>query len=278
MQKQLKSFDNVKINYDISRNSGNFVVFVHGAGGDLTAWKRERAFLHRKGISTLALDLRGHGKSERPNFQADYSLENFARDIHSIIRKEKISNFVIAGHCFGGMITIMFHKLFPRLAKSYILIDTTYKAPSQLKGIFRNHPLFLHILNHILKNDDLRKKHFSHVNYEKFVGSGDWDFFRIYSDISHTSFKSLLFTYENLAKFNGIKILRSIRKPVLIIEGDKDSIFNVLVAKKIKNLIRKSKLDIVPNANHVIVINNPKQLEVEILGFLLRLKEFRSNT
>ena len=132
----------------------------------------------------------------------------------------------------------------------------------------------MHILNHILQNEDLRKRHFSHVNYKTFVGTGDWDFFRIYSDISHTSFKSWLFTYENLAKFNGIKILKSIRKPVLVIEGDKDSIFNLLVAKKIKSLIRNSKLDIVPDANHIIVINNPKQLEVEILRFLLRLKGF----
>lgn len=274
MQKHLKSFDKVEINYDISRNSGSFVVFVHGAGGDLTAWKKERAFLHRRGISTLALDLRGHGKSGRPSLPANYRLENFARDINAIIRKERISDFVLAGHCFGGMVTIMFHKLFPRLAKSYILIDTTYKAPPQLKWIFRNHPFFVHILNRILKNDDLRKRHFSHVNYKKFVGSSDWDFFRIYSDIAHTSFKSWLFTYENLAKFNGIKILKSIRKPVLVIEGDKDSIFNLLVAKKIKSLIRNSKLDIVPDANHIIVINNPKQLEVEILRFLLRLKGF----
>lgn len=278
MQKQLKSFDNVKINYDISRNSGNFVVFVHGAGGDLTAWKKERAFLYRRGISTLALDLRGHGKSERPSMPINYRLENFAKDIYAIIRKERISNFVLAGHCFGGMITIMFHKLFPKFAKSYILIDTTYKAPSQLKKIFKNHPFFRHIINHILENENLRKKHFSHVNYEKFVGSGDWNFFRIYSDIAHTSFKSWLFTYENLAEFNGIKTLKSIRKPVLVIEGSKDSIFNLLVAKKIKRLVSKSKLDIVPDANHIIVINNPKQLEAEILGFLLQLKEFCGDT
>ena len=62
----------------------------------------------------------------------------------------------------------------------------------------------------------------------------------------------------------------------IVIEGNKDSIFNILVAKKIKNLIRKSKLDIVPNANHIIVINNPKQLEMEIINFIYGLKGFQN--
>ena len=271
----------IKINYDISRVKAcdSYLIFVHGAGGDLTAWKKERVFFHRKGISTIALDLRGHGKSEKPSFPADYNLKNFAKDVHCVLNKEKVINFILVGHCFGGVVTIMFHKLFPKLARSYILIDTTYKAPNRLRSFLKHHPFCIHLLNHILINKGLHKKHlhkkhFSHANYKKFVGTEDLNFLRIYSDIIHTSFKSWIFTYEKLANFNGTKILKGIKKRVLIIEGEKDSIFDVLKAKKIHNLIKNSKLEIIPNANHIIVLNNPKILEKNIYQFINSIKGF----
>jgi pimeloyl-ACP methyl ester carboxylesterase len=273
MQKKVKSFDNVKINYDLTKKSDLFLIFIHGAGGDLNAWKKERKFFDKKGFSTLAIDLRGHGLSDRPDLVENYKLENFANDIYSILKKEKIKNFIIIGHCFGGMITITFHKLFPKLAKSYILIDTTYKAPQSLT-IFKQHPFFVHILNHLLENKDLKKKHFSHVNYDKFIGTSEWNFKRIYSDITHTSLKSWLFMYENIANFDGIKILKNMNKPVLIIEGNKDRIFPPTIAKKIHKLIKTSEIDIIPNANHILVLNNVKVLEKDILTYISKISEF----
>ena len=164
--------------------------------------------------------------------------------------------------------SITYHKLFPKKSKSYVLIDTTYKAPKALNKLFHSHPFFFHILNHILENEDLRKKHFSHAKFQKFIGTGDYDFHRIMSDISHTSFKSWLFTYENLSNYNGIKTMKNIEQPVLIIEGGKDTIFNVMKSEKINKLIRNSTLDIIPEANHIIVLNNPKIIEHEILKFV----------
>ena len=275
MEKKINSFDGTKINYDISKSSkDNWLIFIHGAGGDLTAWRKERYFFHKKGYSTIPVDLRGHGKSERPDLPISYKLENFAKDVDTIIKHEKIKNFIIIGHCFGGIVTIMFQKLFPLLAKAYILIDTTYKAPKKLKQLFHKYPFFVHILNHILENENLRKKHFSHVKYKKFIGTGDYNAFRIFSDIAHTSFKSWIFTYENLSNFNGIKIMKKINKPVLIIEGKKDSIFNVLKAEKIHKLIKNSELKIIPNANHIIILNNPGVLEKEIFNFITTIKNF----
>lgn len=277
MQKSIRSFDNVKINYDIHRfsRSKEFLIFLHGVGGDLTVWKKERQFFHRQRIPTVAIDLRGHGLSDRPDSIVDYNLENFARDIYQVVKKEDIHNFVLVGHCFGGVVAINFHKLYPALAKAYVLVDTTYKAPKKMEKSFSDHPFLTSILNKILKHKKLQEKHFCHVNFDKFVGTGDWNVRRIFSDIVHTSLKSWLFTYENLANFDGVKILKNINKPVLIIEGEKDTIFDVLLAKKMKNLIKMSKLDIIPSANHIIVINNPEILEKEIFNFILSLRNIK---
>lgn len=276
MENKIKSFDGTKINYEISRSktSSSFLIFIHGVGGDLTAWRKERYFFHKKGVSTIAIDLRGHGKSDRPDLAINYKLENFSKDIYQIIKKEKIKKFILVGHSFGGMVTIMFHKLFPSLAKSYILVDSTYKSPRRLKQFFKNHSFFKHILNHILENEDLRKKHFSHVKYQKYIGTGEYNLMRIFSDITHTSFKSWVFTYETLANFDGIKIIKSIKKRMLIIEGSKDTVINLIKAKKLIKLIKHSELKVIPDATHILVINNPKELETNIYNFIISLENF----
>ncbi|OIO19175.1 MAG: hypothetical protein AUJ23_02385 [Candidatus Magasanikbacteria bacterium CG1_02_32_51] len=273
MQKQIKSFDGTKINYDLAKvkNNNKYLVFLHGAGGDLTAWNKERSAMHKKGYSTLAIDLRGHGKSSRPNLPEDYDLENFAKDVFEVIKQEKISEFVLVGHCFGGMIAMMFHKFFPKLAQAYILIDTAYKAPKKLHWLFHKNLLFVHFLNYILKYKKDKTTDFVHNDFAKFEGTGDWNIKRILADIIHTSFKSWIFTYQNISKFDAIATMKNIKQRVLIIEGEKDTIFNVLKAKKIHSLIKKSELNIIPNANHIIVLNNPKEVENEMFKFLQSL-------
>jgi len=268
MQKKVTSFDNTKINYDIKKISPRFLIFIHGVGGNLTAWKKEREFFHKKGISTLALDLRGHGLSDRPTKNTDYKIENFAKDIFCVLNKEKIDDFIVIGHCFGGVVATMFYKLYPNKSQSYIFIATTYKAPEKLSELFQKNYFLTSILNMLMEREDLRKKHFAHVNYKKYRNTGDWNLKRIYADIRSTSFKSWLFTFENLAKFDGVKILKSINKPVLIIEGEKDSVFPAPVAKKLEKIIKTAKLDLVPNANHVIVMDKPEEVAIKIYDFL----------
>ncbi len=270
MQKTITSFDGVAINYDIEKISDNFLILLHGAGGDLTAWQNARQVLHEKGLSTLAIDLRGHGLSGRPNSSSDYDLEKFAKDIFQVIKIEKIQKPIIVGHCLGGVVAITFHKLYPNIPKGYILISTTHKAPMYLK-ILEKISAIIWPAKQLLTRGDSGQKRFFHRNFDKFIGTSDLDLRRIISDIRHTSLKSWLLTYESLARFDGTHALESMQQPVLIIEGQEDSIFNVFVAQKINELVKKSKLNIIPNANHIIVINNPKTLGHEILQFAASL-------
>ncbi|MFA7245110.1 MAG: alpha/beta hydrolase [Candidatus Magasanikbacteria bacterium] len=273
MQKQLKSFDGTQINYDIVRvkNSEKFLIFLHGVGSDLTSWHKETVPFHKKGYSTLVLDMRGHGKSDRPETPQDYDLNNFAKDVFLIIKHENIEKFVFVGHCFGAMVSMMFHKMYPKLAKSYILVDSTYKAPRSLRLIFHKNLFFVKLLNYFLIRSVDNKKIFGHNNFDKYVGTGDWNIQRIFADITHTSFKSWIFTYQNVAKFDAIDIMKKIKQRVLIVEGGRDSVISVLQAKKMHSLIQNSELSIVPEANHIIILNNPKELEVEIYKFLKSL-------
>ncbi|MBI2589544.1 alpha/beta hydrolase [Candidatus Berkelbacteria bacterium] len=269
MQKKVVGKDSVSINYDLHpkwSKVDHWLIFVHGAGGDLNAWHSEREFFHQRGLSTLALDLRGHGLSDRPAECVDYTLDRFATDIQTIVEAEAIKKFVLIGHSFGGMVILTYHHLFSRLAQSYVLIDTSAKPPAAI-SLAAHHPFLIHLYNH-LTNQNADECHFSHVPVGKFVGTADWDPTRIYSDIIHTTLRSWLNTYEAMGNFDATRILPTIHQPTLVLHGADDSVISPKVGKELHEHTPRSTFTLIPNANHISVLNNPDEIETAMAEFL----------
>ena len=74
-----KSFDNTKIYYDINKKSNKSLVFLHAWSHNHTVWNKELRYFQRKGYSILAPDLRGHGKSDKPEKLQDYHFNKFSK-------------------------------------------------------------------------------------------------------------------------------------------------------------------------------------------------------
>lgn len=266
----LTSFDGAKIYYQKTvRDQNRWLIFLHGFGGDLTAWQKERTYFTHLGISTIAMDLRGHGLSERRDDKDFYKLENFAQDVIALMEQEQIKNPVVIGHCFGGMVTIFLGAKFPHLAKGLVLIDTSYKPPF-ISENFVAKAFFDQMINLLLKiAPDIKQK--GHADFNQFKGSADLDTKRILSDILHTSLRTYLMLCDNLVKLDAKDLLDKIQVPTLVIEGSKDSIFPPEIAKYLSSRIKHSQLDLIEGANHIIVLNNPEDLEKSIEIFLQKL-------
>jgi len=74
-------------------HSDRWLIFLHGLGGDLTTWNPERKGLRDFGYSTLSIDLRGHGLSDRPRYEGAYQLENFVEDVIAVLKQDQ-QNFL----------------------------------------------------------------------------------------------------------------------------------------------------------------------------------------
>lgn len=267
------SFDGAKIYYEKHPHDTNkWLIFLHGLGGDLNAWRKELLYFDNAGISTIAVDLRGHGFSARSTNKNFYQLENFAKDIATLLDKEAVKNSVIIGHCFGGMVSMYFQARFPRRSKGLVLVDTGYKAP-----FFSYSPVEKVLLKEVVELflkfiPDLKIK--GRRNFEAFVNTKDIDLKRIFSDILHTSLRSYLLISEKLMDMDIKQLLNKITVPSLIIEGSEDSIFPPDIAKYLHKRIKRSELNLIPNANHILVLNNPEDLEKSISSFLQKINFF----
>ncbi len=268
--KYLTSFDGAKIYYHkTEKDKDRWLIFLHGFGGDLTAWQKERAYFTEGGLSTIAMDLRGHGLSERSNNKDFYKLGNFAKDVVALIEIEKLKNVVVIGHCFGGMVATYFQTQFPKISRALILVDTSFKPPFiSPHGV--SQVLLKHLFDLLVKIAPNINLH-GHADFDQFVGTPDINLKRIFSDILHTSLKSYFLLCDQLIELDLKQLLSKIDVPTLIIEGAKDTIFPPDVAKYLNLRIKKSELDIIEGANHILVLNNPKQLEESIERFLVEI-------
>lgn len=269
--KYLTSFDGAKIYYEKSvKDESRWLVFLHGFGGDLGAWEKEVAFFKNLNYSTLALDLRGHGLSSKSDDLSFYNLENFAKDLNLILEAEKIKKPILIGHCFGGMVTIYFQTLFPDKSKALILVDTSYKPPFIGTNLVAQAFLkqFFKLFSKIFPNIAV----YGHADFNQFLDTSDIDFKRLLSDMLHTSLKSYFTLCESLSQFNAKKLLDKISVPTLVIEGTDDTIFPPDIAKYLHHRIKTSQLDLIEGANHILVINNPKELEESMQNFLQKIK------
>jgi len=244
------------------KNSPLTLVFLHGLGGDLTAWEKETKSLNEAGYSTLAIDLPGHGLSADTNIPADYTLEAAAKDIYKVLTHEKISNYALVGHCYGGMVALMSAHLYPDHLKGLILIDTSYKAN------------FLNLetanLDFITKTLSALSANFIPQQKTDFIR--DWDLTRLAKEIKKTALASYFLTFKNTLTFDGTHILADLNCPSLIIHGQEDSVIPPEIAKQMNHRLKNSTLEFIPNANHIIVLNNPNELTKTILTFLNKVK------
>ncbi|MBI3092747.1 MAG: alpha/beta fold hydrolase, partial [Candidatus Levybacteria bacterium] len=256
----IKSFDKISISYEIdpSPHKKRYLVFLHGLGSDLTAWKSERETLRNLGFPTLALDLRGHGLSGRPDNESAYELGNFVKDVLSVLEKEGIEKPVLVGHCFGGMVAIALEGTYSKTSRALILVDTSYKPPYFGKKLAHN--VLINKIVSIFANHVPNIGRAGHVDYKKFIGTWDYDPKRILADILHTSLRSYLLTCEQILGFDATSLLKRISVPTLVVEGTNDIIFPPHVASELHKRIKTSEVDFIPSANHILVLNNPGDL------------------
>src|SRR5262245_17460112 len=102
------------------------VIFVHGAGGDHTAWQLPARWFAWHGHSALAVDLPGHGRSEGP---ALASVPALAQWLGRVMDAAGIARAAIVGHSMGGAIAVEVAAGLPERVTRIALLATAAAVP-----------------------------------------------------------------------------------------------------------------------------------------------------
>lgn len=245
-------------------NNKKTLVFVHGVSGSSSAWlPYEKKFENKYNV--LSFDLRGHGKSEKPLGCESYKIELLAEDIHSLLQKLSISKCIIISHSFGSVILLSFLSRYQNLVEKVILLSPQYDVSKMLSAKIAKP--FIFGLTSLLPSTKSNKPA-GHIDYSKYLNSKDWNIPRTIADVTNTGIRVYLYCAKQTYLFKGGGILEKINIPTLIIHGRKDSIFPIKYAVEINKKIRNSKIEIIENSDHILVLNNFPEVAEMIEKFI----------
>jgi 2-(acetamidomethylene)succinate hydrolase len=112
------------------RGSGPVVVLLHGTSANHAVWEPVGDALVT-GATVVALDQRGHGRSDKP--ATGYRGEDFVTDVETVLDALGIERAVVAGHSLGGRNAWLAAARLPDRVSGAVVVDyTPYVEPAVL--------------------------------------------------------------------------------------------------------------------------------------------------
>jgi pimeloyl-ACP methyl ester carboxylesterase len=118
--------DGVQLVYDEAGAGSPPMIFIHGLGCDHShfAPQFER---YRHGHRVIALDLRGHGQSDKP--EQEYTIEGLADDAAWLCGELGVYRPVLVGHSMGSLVALELAARHPDIPAALVLLDAPLFVP-----------------------------------------------------------------------------------------------------------------------------------------------------
>jgi len=94
--------DSTRIAFDMT-GTGPAIMLLHGGGGSRMDW-HETGYVRRleEEFTVIAMDLRGHGESDKHTNPEYYTTEKMGQDLLAVADACKVERFILCGYSFGG--------------------------------------------------------------------------------------------------------------------------------------------------------------------------------
>jgi len=139
-ESQYAKLDGARVHFKSYGKGRDALVLVHGWGCNLDHW-RDQIPDFAKRNRVIALDLPGHGQSDKP--QIPYTMDLFANAIDAVMREAKVERAVVAGHSMGTPVARQFYRKYPQKTLAIIIVDGglrpfgTKEMRDQFLAVFR---------------------------------------------------------------------------------------------------------------------------------------------
>lgn len=246
---------------------GRPILLLHGLFADKEQWNNIACQLSQAGYQAIAPDLPGYGNSKNFPVQ-DYALENQTKLLHELTTKLEIQKFDLAGSSMGGAIAHLYSQQYPRQIHSIAFIGsplgvidwsnslkaaiieginpfipiTDQQFDLEMSLLFVKPPQIPNPIKQAKVEDYLKNNR----NYQQ-----TWDIVNLYDRLLE---QPLTHTF-----------------PTLIFWGEADKIYDISGAETLKRYFPNSQVWKLPQAGHLLLIENADQVTSLYLKFLKNL-------
>lgn len=256
-------------------HGGTAVILIHGFGTSSFLWRNVAPAITDAGNTAYAIDLFGHGESDRP-YDSDFGIAAQAEYLDAAMTALRVARGIIVGVDIGGAVALRLAATRPERVEKLVLINTpafdelpardiTQMQRSTAKFAFRTTrgilgaaPLVEGVLKGSVSDPDNHMPVKLIARYlAPFVGK---------DGVSHLLNLASSITGEDMDDID----LKTIHVPALIIWGDKDQWVSAKVADKLANELPDGRLTRLPSVGRLVPEESPDQLNELLLDFMRR--------
>lgn len=226
------------------------MIFIHGFGGQASQWKHQlRKFGNANRV--VALDLRGHGLSDKPN--DPYRMADIQADLLMALTVLEISGpVVLIGHSFGGAVVTEFAYTHPDRVARLVLVAASgqYKVQPYVRLAMK---LPRPILNALMP----------------FTGG----------KVSAPPHVLKSFYHNTLSTWNGWEMMRHLQVPTMVIRGHRDDVFERAEFERVSREIVGAQDVDVGASGHMVMLERREAVNRALERFLAESpKSWRETT
>lgn len=254
-------------------HGGTAVILIHGFATSSFLWRNIAPAITDAGHTAYAVDLFGHGESDRP-FDADFGIAAQAEYLDAAMTALRVARAVLVGVDVGGDIALRLAATRPERVEKLVLINTpafdelpakdiTHLQRNTAKFAFRTTrgimgaaPLIEAVLRKSVADPEKHMPTRLVARYlAPFVGKdGTNHLLALASSISEEDIEDIE--------------LRNIHVPTLILWGEEDSFVDGRIADKLTNALPDGRLVRMPGIARLLPEENPDHLIELLMDFM----------
>ena len=254
-------------------HGGTAVILIHGFPTSSFLWRNIAPAITDAGHTAYAVDLFGHGESDRP-YDADFGITSQAEYLDAAMTALRVARGVLVGVDIGGDIALRLAATRPERVEKLVLINTPAfdelpaKDITQLqrntakfavrttRGILGAAPLIEAVLKASVADPDKHMPAKLIARYlAPFVGK---------DGTNHLLTLAGSISAEDMEDIE----LRDIHVPTLILWGEEDTFVDAKIGEKLTNALPDGRLVRMPGVGRLLPEENPDYLAEVLMDFI----------
>lgn len=266
----------IRLHYLDWGGSGDPILLLHGGGQTAHTWDFVCLQLRQR-FHCYALDIRGHGKSDRMAPDIFRDPFDLGEDIRATVQALGLHGVAVVGMSFGGLTAMVYAIAQPPELKKLVIVDITptmhYEGRAEDFDFMHaaEFDSFDQAVDQSARNNPYRPRihhqfSLSHLLVQRADGKWAWK-------VGRSTINPALRTIEGREKTaRRIAMLwpevPRIACPTLVIHGEMSAATLREDAERLARTVRHGRVITIPRATHVIQGDQPRALAAEIARFL----------
>ena len=235
--------------YELHGQMSPWLTFVHGGLVDSRTWQQGLPSLAF--CRTLTYDLRGYGRSGKP--EMDWDISDHARDLLGLWDELGIAQSILLGFSLGGFVSQETAVTAPERVSGLILVSTAARLDQAARAVFlaraaelAHGPIDVELAHHVRRAFSLKFRESQAEAVSDYA-----------NDIARNERHVIAHTFDSIASFDQLDQLSLITCPTLILVGEYDEGMHVGYARELAQRISGAKLVTVSGVGHTIHVEAP---------------------